>query len=385
MSLEILIGADVVPTTSNLGAFQTGAPQLLSEGLREVWNTADLRLLNLETPLADAESAENKCGPRLLAPTACAEGLASLNPTGICLCNNHILDHGAQGLASTKAALKARRLAAFGAGEDLEEADRPFVFVRHGMRIAVYAVCEHEFSCATERTAGANPLDLVNLSDRIRDIKGNCDRLIVLYHGGREQYAYPSPELQKTCRKIADCGASLVVCQHSHCVGSAEKWNGATIVYGQGNFIFDAPDGGASFDTGLLVRYSVGDFGADAVSYVPIVRVTGGAALADEAKAKEILDAFEKRSLRIRVEGFVPARYRTYAAEQKEKLFKVFLSGNALLRAVNVLSGRRPTRLYDRQAKTNILNTLRCESIRELLAEGLGADIAADAPIGGRA
>ena len=384
MSLEIIIGADVVPTASNLGAFQTSAPQLLFNGLDEVWNAADMRVFNLETPLADAESAEEKCGPRLLAPVKCAEGLASLNPTGICLCNNHILDHSAAGLASTKAALKAKHLASFGAGEDTDEADKPFVFVKHGVRIAVYAVCEHEFSCATERTAGANPLDLVNLSDRIRDIRSNCDRLIVLYHGGREHYAYPSPELQKTCRKIADCGASLVVCQHSHCVGSAEKWNGATIVYGQGNFIFDAADGGEGFDTGLLVKYSVGDYGADAVSYVPIVRVDGGAALAPEAKAQEILAAFEKRSLRIRVEGFVSARYETYAAEQKEKLLKVFLSGNTLLQAVNVLSGRRPARIYDRQAKINMLNTLRCESIRELMVEGLRGDVSSRSA-GGRA
>jgi poly-gamma-glutamate synthesis protein (capsule biosynthesis protein) len=377
MSLEILIGADVVPTASNLGAFQTNAPQLLKEGLDEVWNAADLRLFNLETPLADSASAANKCGPHLLAPVKCAEGLAALNPTGVCICNNHILDHGAEGLASTLAALKEKHLSAFGAGEDIDEADKPFFYARHGVRIGVYAVCEHEFSCATERRAGANPLDLVNLGDRIRELKSNCDRLIVLYHGGREHYEYPSPELQKTCRKIADCGASLVVCQHSHCVGSAEKWNGATIVYGQGNFIFDAEDGGAGFDTGLLVRYTVGDYGADSVGYVPIVRVCGGAALADEQRAKAILEGFTRRSLHIRVEGFVPARYGVYAAEQKEKLLKVFLSGNAMLRAVNVLSGRRPTRVYDRQTKTDMLNTLRCESIRELVVEGLSGDVLA--------
>ena len=105
MSLEIIIGADVVPTASNLDTFQSSAPQLLFGGLSDVWNAADLRVFNLETPLADVESAEEKCGPHLLAPTKCAEGLAALNPTGICLCNNHILDHGAEGLASTKAAL----------------------------------------------------------------------------------------------------------------------------------------------------------------------------------------------------------------------------------------------------------------------------------------
>ena len=305
MSLEIIIGADVVPTASNLDTFQSSAPQLLFGGLGDVWNAADLRVFNLETPLADAESAESKCGPHLLAPTKCAEGLAALNPTGICLCNNHILDHGAEGFTSTKAALKAKHLASFGAGEDTDEADKPFVFAKHGVRIAVYAVCEHEFSCATERTAGANPLDLVNLSDRIREIKTNCDRLIVLYHGGKEGYAYPTPMEQKVCRKIAECGASLVLSQGSHTVGCSERWNNTTIVYGQGSLI------SGEAQQGLLVRYTIGDYGADTVGFVPVIGSGNGAAIADETASAELMEEFQKRSLRVRVEGFVPARFES--------------------------------------------------------------------------
>ena len=379
MSLEILIGADVVPTASNMGAFQQEKPNLLFNGLDRVWYGADARIINLESPLTDSNASEQKCGPSLSAPTACAAGIAALNPTGVCLCNNHILDYGAAGLASTRAALKAKQIASFGAGEDLDEADQAFYFMKHGVRIGVYAVCEHEFSIATDRSAGANPLELVNLSDRVREIKSNCDRLVVLYHGGREGYPYPSPDVQKTCRKIAECGASLVVCQHSHCVGSSERWDNTTIVYGQGNFLFDVSDGGEGFDTGLLIRYTIGDYGADSVEFVPIMRAPGGAALADGEKAARILEGFQKRSLRIRLEGFVLARYAAYAAEEKDKLFRVFLSGNAFLRTLSLLTGRRPARLYSRQSKTNILNTLRCESIRELMITGLAGEETASA------
>ena len=108
---------------------------------------------------------------------------------------------------------------------------------------------------------------------------------------------------------------------------------------------------------------------------MPVVRVAGGVALADKAQAEKIMEGFNKRSLRIRIEGFVPARYRVYAAAEKDKLFRVFLSGNAVLRSLSYLSGRRPARLYGRQSKTNILNTLRCESIRELMVEGLAIDV----------
>ena len=374
MSLEIIIGADVVPTASNIEAFQKSTA-LLFGGLNEIWQAADARIINLESPLTDGAESAQKCGPSLSAPIACVEGIAQLNPSGVCICNNHIMDYGEEGLRSTRAALKQRHISCFGAGEDLDEADQPFFFVKHGVRIGVYAVCEHEFSFATERRAGANPIDLINFSDRLREIKSSCDRLIVLYHGGREGYAYPSPDVQRICRKAADCGASLVICQHSHIVGSSERWNNATIVYGQGNFIFDADDATEGFDTGLLVRYTIGDYGADQVDFIPITRAPGGAALAQGEKAAEILEGFERRSKRIRIEGFVPARYETYAVEQKDKLFHVFLSGNAMLKGLNVLTGRRPTRMYAKQSKTNILNTLRCESIRELMIRGLVREV----------
>ena len=63
-----------------------------------------------------------------------------------------------------------------------------------------------------------------------------CNSII---NGGKEHYRYPSPDLQKICRKFIDKGADLVVCQHSHCIGCEEKYNHGTIVYGQWNFLFD--------------------------------------------------------------------------------------------------------------------------------------------------
>ncbi len=375
MSLCILIGADVAPTESNLAAFQSGAGAVLSDGLAEVWRAADARLFNLETPLADRKTPAHKCGPCLRSPAGCARGIAALRPTAVSLCNNHILDHGEAGLCATVEALAGAGVSSFGAGPNLKEAEKPFYFTHSGVRMGVYAVCEHEFSVATEQSAGANPLDLLELGERVRAARAGCDHLIALYHGGREGYPYPSPALQKACRKMAECGASLVLCQHSHCVGSFERYHGATIVYGQGNFIFDVDDGGACFDTGLLVRLEIEGGGAETVDFVPLVRARGGAALAHGERAREILDGFFARSERVPDEAFVCAKYEAYAAESKEKLLKVFLSGNPALRTLNVLYGRRPTRVYPRETKTAILNTLLCESIRELLTEGLYHDV----------
>ena len=303
MSLEIFIGAGVTPAASNTDAFSTGTQSLLFNGLNAAWKAADARVFSLETPLTDAAC----CGDASCAPAACASGIAALSPTGVSLCTERIADCGAEGIYATRAALKAKQVAFFGAGEDIDAADQPFFFVRHGVRVAIYAVCENEQASATEHRAGANPLDLVNLSDRIREIKSNCDRLIVLYHGGKEGYPYPTPMEQKVCRKIAECGASLVLSQGSHTIGCNERWNNTTIVYGQGIFI--SGEERTEANNGLLVRYTIGDYGADTVGFVPVVGVGGGAAITDDATSADLMEGFQKRSLRVRVEGFVPARY----------------------------------------------------------------------------
>lgn len=41
---------------------------------------------------------------------------------------------------------------------------------------------------------------------------------------------------------MVEKGADLVIYQHSHCVGSYEKYKDSTIVYGQGNFMFNKRD-----------------------------------------------------------------------------------------------------------------------------------------------
>jgi hypothetical protein len=61
MSLEILIGADVVPTASNIDQFSSAAPKLLFDGLDEIWRARRTRASsNLEAPLSDGADAARK-------------------------------------------------------------------------------------------------------------------------------------------------------------------------------------------------------------------------------------------------------------------------------------------------------------------------------------
>ncbi len=368
--ITLLAGGDVCPTKESQDVFSAGQGDgLLQAGLQAIWEGADFRVINLETPLADRQTPIEKCGPALCAPTSCIRGLAALRPSGVGLSNNHIFDQGAEGLASTLNALDGAGLAHFGAGENLAQADRPLYFEKDGVRIGVYALCEREFSWADGNAPGANPMDELDIGERMAQIKGACQHLVVLYHGGREYYPYPSPRLQKRCRKLADWGADAVLCQHSHCIGSYESYNGSILVYGQGNFLFDMEDE-PCFDTGLLVELSFAQ-GETQAAFLPIRRQNHGAALVTGAEAEAILSDFFHRSQEIMEPGFVQSHYHAYAIQQRERMLKVFLSGNVFLRGLNLLYGRKPSRVYSRATQLAIKNSLQCEAINELIREGL--------------
>ena len=52
--MKILIGADLVPTNSNIEFFESGdSKALLGEELNNILQNADYRIFNLEVPLTD--------------------------------------------------------------------------------------------------------------------------------------------------------------------------------------------------------------------------------------------------------------------------------------------------------------------------------------------
>lgn len=371
---KIIIGADLVPTQSNAELFAAGDAETLVGGeLRKILADADLRIFNLETPLADVESPIAKRGPNLIAPTATIKGYKAIGADVLTLANNHILDHGVQALESTRRVLTENGIAFFGVGNTPQEAAEPYIFEFAGKKVGLYACAEHEFSIVTDQTPGANPFDPLEALDHIAALKARCDFVVVLYHGGKEHYRYPSPNLRKVCRKLVEKGANLVVCQHSHCVGCEEKYCGGMIVYGQGNFLFDHSVS-EFWQTGLLVVLDA-DFN---VSYVPLTKDGNKVKLAQKAQAEEILEGFQERSREITVDGAVEAKYAEFAEKMKNNYLLHFSGGGRgfFWRAINKLSGRRLIawtlkRKYKTKQLLALQNYIECEAHRELVLSGI--------------
>ena len=329
--MRFLIGADLVPTETNYKYFENGdSVTLVGDKLKEIFDSADYRVFNLEVPLIDVAEPIAKCGPNLIAPTYTINGYKALGANVLTLANNHILDQGEQGLYSTIKLLEENGIAYLGAGDNLSEASKPYIIEKDGEKIGIYACAEHEFSIASEDSPGANPFDPLDSQDHITDLKSVCDYVIVLYHGGKEHYRYPSPRLQKVCRKICDKGADLVVCQHSHCIGCEEKYNNSVIVYGQGNFLFDNSESGF-WQTSLLIDL---DTCNREIKYIPLRKHGAGVRFAID-DGDDILSSFYNRSELIKDKNFVADEYRKFAASIKMKYLMAVCGTGIIFRIIN--------------------------------------------------
>ena len=272
-------------------------------------------------------------------------------------------------LNSTIDSLKENGIAYAGVGKNIEEAKKPFIKEINNLKIGIYCCAEHEFSIAGKDTPGANPYDPLESFDDVRRLKQQCDYVIVLYHGGKEHYRYPSPMLQKVFHKFADSGADLVIAQHTHCIGCKEEYNGSTLVYGQGNFLFDHSTS-EYWKTSLLIELLFEDGKQGTVNFIPLFKEDEKVREAEGKLKETILKDFYKRNQEILEASFIEKEYDRFALKM-EKEYLLRFSGqfkkNIFFRIFNKLTSYRFIRyFYPDDAKVAIENVLDCEAHREL-------------------
>jgi poly-gamma-glutamate synthesis protein (capsule biosynthesis protein) len=211
---------------------------ILSE-VMPVLNNADLSIVNMEAALTRRDTPIKKCGPNLKDDPGCVEFIKEAEFDVAVCANNHTGDFGPEGALDTKKVLDENNIANLGVGSNEDEARKPLIVEKAGMKIAFLAYAENEFGIATNESAGSNPLKpLRNIKD-IKAAKKQADITIVLIHGGNEHNPIPSPRMKETYRAFAEAGADAVVAGHTHCPQGFEIWEGVPVVYSLGNFYFD--------------------------------------------------------------------------------------------------------------------------------------------------
>lgn len=302
--MKIIIGADLVPmgaSVEGLGsgasseqAFIDGNVELLFTDVLPLMQNADRTIVNLECALTTADTDIKKFGPNIKASPKCAQTLKKAGVTDVALANNHVFDFGKAGLEETLRVLDEAGLPYMGVGYNDTDSRNIYYIKEQGKTVAVVNVCEHEYTYALPDRVGANPFDPFLTMADIRTAKKNASCVIVLYHGGKEHCRYPSPRLRNACQEMANNGADVVIAQHSHCIGCYENYNGAHILYGQGNFHFAMGDRGELWNTGLVVELNIDK--EVGVKFYPFESKGASITLAKGERYQQIMDSFQKRN-----------------------------------------------------------------------------------------
>lgn len=293
--MKLLIGADLVPTSVNEKFFEAGDVRTLFGDVCDIVGNADRFIVNLECALTNHEVPIKKFGPNIKCTPECINAIKKLGVTDVCLSNNHVFDFGIQGLCDTMEALDNAGLPYTGVGENDVDCRKPYFIDQDGKRVGIINVSEHEYSYALPNRIGVNPFDPFLTMADVRETKKLCDYLVVIYHGGKEYCRYPSPRLYNLAHELVHNGADAVICQHSHAIGCYEQYEGAHILYGQGNFnfVFEGYDCPECWYTGLLVELETEK---NEIKFHPILATEWGCDLAQGDVGGMILSELEKRS-----------------------------------------------------------------------------------------
>lgn len=321
--MKIQIGGDICVTEESLVYFKNGDGRAAFTNVCDKFKKADRVIVNLECALTEHDKGIKKMGPCLKGPKMTAKALKDAGVTECALSNNHTFDFGLKGLSDTTEALDSYGINWFGIGENYEDSRKNYIIEQDGMKIAVINVCEHEYSYATETRKGARPFDEFETMYDIREAKKIADHIIVIYHGGKEHCRYPSPRLLKACREMVRCGAGVVLCQHSHCIGCYEEFEGGHILYGQGNFHF-VKSVTTMYKEGLLVELDI-EKNKIGIEFFPVLGENGAIYLAEPENVKNIIDEMLERSKTLET-GEWKNHWHDYC-KSVEPAYRIYMSG----------------------------------------------------------
>ena len=292
--MKAFLLGDICPNTTSKPLFAEGDTETLFTDVRSLFEGNDINIVNVECAPTAGENAMKKCGPVLRATPRMVQVLKEVGVNYVGVSNNHFFDAGVETAEESLNYFKEAGITVTGYGKNYEDSRRDLIVTKNDESVAILAVCEHEYNYARPDRMGARPFSPFDTIEDIRAAKAKNDRVIVMYHGGCEYCQYPSPRLMETCRAMVRAGADLVLCQHSHCLGCYENYEGGHILYGQGNSHFVSPKNKhATWHDSMGVSY---DTVSNTVKFTPITETENGVTLAKGEKKAEIVKGFEERN-----------------------------------------------------------------------------------------
>ncbi len=214
------------------------------EDVNDIFSSADISFVNLETCVSDRGTSEKKEGYGF---QTLPEFLQVYTEAGIDLvsvANNHVRDFGMDALDDTFSNLETYGISYIGAGRNITEAEKMIVYETNGVKVGFTALNMINMDptwYAKDDRAGINCIDFANSEkylSLISEYDKHCDVLIVSVHWGIEYTNAITDEQQQFGHMLCDNGADIILGHHSHTLQPIEYYNGNMIFYSLGNFLF---------------------------------------------------------------------------------------------------------------------------------------------------
>ena len=364
--MKINFYGDLCPTKSNIELLKAGDYDKVF-GPVSMWNKdVDVSVVNLECALGEKTSLTEKSGPSMRAPIECIAGLVYAGFNIVSVANNHSLDNGIEAFENELCLLEEAGLKYV--GTNLKNNRKDYVVVgEDAEKTAILSIGDHEYN-TDENGYGVNVFVGFKTYSSIINLKKEFQNVVVIYHSGYENAVYPSPKLMERCRTMVDCGASAVLCQHSHCIGTYEEYNGSLILYGQGNFLFDLTERN-SWHRGLCVRLTVNKDGMT-YSFEPLAVSNGCATELSEDDKTSLMNEFVARSEEISNPQSIKNKWNEFLKNEVWKYNAMFKGGSKVAYVVCKLTSMITNRLLLSKKQTDSwLLFLRSDTHTEALSD----------------
>ena len=217
---------------------ESGNYSMPFEHIQREISAADIAFANLEGPFCGEPPYPGEGMIFRVRPAAMA-GIQHAGFAVLSVANNHFANGGDACMRFSLERLHAAGIATAGAGETYQEAHRPAILVRHGVRFAFLGYTYADRNDTPEAVhaviAGRNP---ERVREDVRAALAHADAVIVSLHDGTEYAARVAPETVEFCHAAIDAGAALVLGHHPHVPQRTEHYHDGWIFYSLGNFVF---------------------------------------------------------------------------------------------------------------------------------------------------
>lgn len=184
----------------------------------------------------------------------------------VSLASNHAMDYGVEPLFDTIELFESWGMQVIGAGPTEEEARRPAILEKDGVRVAILGYCSvlRDGQAAGVANAGIAPMrahtlyepdgfqpgtpptiittphepDLRAMEADIAKARETADAVVIFIHWGIRLLPKINAMYQEVVAHAAiDAGADLILGHHPHCVKAVEVYRGKVCFYSIGNFM----------------------------------------------------------------------------------------------------------------------------------------------------